>query len=49
MAYTYIWGRPTERSEPYLMMTYISCSNDFTQYLQHYFIDLHHTSYIGLV
>ena len=24
LAYTYIWGRQTETSEPYLMLTYIS-------------------------
>ena len=24
LAYTYIWGRPTETREPYLMLTYIS-------------------------
>ena len=24
LAYTYILGRPTETSEPYLMLTYIS-------------------------
>ena len=49
LAYTYIWGRPTETSETYLMMTYISWSSEFTLYLQPYYIDLHHASDISLV
>ena len=49
LANTYIWGRPRESSEPYLMLTYILWSSDFTECLQHYFMDLHHTLDIGSV
>ena len=30
LTYTYIWGRPTESSGPYLRLTYILWSSDFT-------------------
>ena len=47
----YIRGRQTEASELYLMLTYISGSIDFTEYiyLQHYLMDLHHTWQVGIL
>ena len=42
LEYTYVWGRPTESSELYVMLTYISWSSDLTLYLLHYFLVLHH-------